>query len=83
MPCPCSSRRRVGQRHSAPIAQQQDLAQLGFQGAHLATQCRLGNVQHDSRLAEAAELGHVDEVFDLFQIHRSMLPRAMPICYSS
>ena len=44
-------------------------AQLDFQGPHLAAQRRLGDVQHLCGPAEAAELGDLDEVFELLEVH--------------
>ena len=59
----------VGQFDSASVTQQQDFAKLRLQCANLAAQRGLSDVQHDSRLAEAAQFGHVNEVLDLLQIH--------------
>lgn len=61
---------RLGQRDAAAVAQQQGLAQLHLQCAHLAAQRGLRHAQLVGRAAEAAQLGHLDEIFELFQIHR-------------
>jgi hypothetical protein len=51
------------------VALQQVLAQLHLQQAHLAAERRLGHVQRQRGTAEAAQLGHRHEVFELTQIH--------------
>ena len=43
------------------------------QQPHLARQRRLRDVQHTRGLAEAAQLGHADEVFQLLEVHAAAL----------
>ena len=57
------------ERHAAAIAQQQRFAQIGLELAHLAAQRGLGHVEHTRRLAEAAELGHPHEGFEMLEVH--------------
>jgi hypothetical protein len=64
-----SSRLPVSVSDAATVAQEQRLAQLDLQRAHLAAQSRLRHAQHECCLAEAAVFGHVDEGFELVQIH--------------
>ena len=45
------------------------MTQLGLEAAHLAAERRLRDVEHHRRLAEAPQLGHVHEVFELFEVH--------------
>jgi hypothetical protein len=59
----------LGELHAATVPQKQRLAQLDLQRAHLAAQSRLRHTQHECCLAEAAVLGHMDEGFELVQIH--------------
>ena len=60
---------RIGQRHAAPGADQQGLAQLCFKGTHLTTERRLGGVQQYRSLAEAPHFGHPNKGLYLLQIH--------------
>ena len=56
--------------NSAPaITCKQVLPQLHLQQSHLPTQGRLGYTQGDSGARKAAEFGHADKIFQLFQIH--------------
>ena len=64
------------QRDAASIAHKQGLAQFGFKAAYLAAECRLRDIEHDGGLAEAAQFGHVHEVFELLEIHWG--PGALP-----
>ena len=72
-----------GQLHAAAVAQQQCLAQLRLQRAHLTAQRRLRDAEHQRRLAEAAVLGDMNEVLELVQLHAAMFARAMPKLNSS
>ena len=77
---------RLGEHHAAAVAQQQGFAQLHLQRAHLAAQGGLRHAQQFGRAAEAARLRHLDEVFDLLDVHRPIVPRprpAMPNRHSS
>ncbi len=60
---------RIGQRDAPAVAQEQLLTQLGLQAAHLAAERRLRDVEHHRRLAEAAQFGHLHEVFELLEVH--------------
>src|SRR4029077_27544 len=64
----------VGQRNAAAVAQKQLLAHLGLQRPDLAAQRRLRDVERHRRLAETAELGHLNEIFELLEVH------APPLC---
>ena len=59
----------LGHRHAPAVAQQQGLAQIGLQQPDLAAQRWLGNVQHAGGLAEAAQLGDMDEIVELAKVH--------------
>jgi len=58
-----------GRHRSAAVARQQVLPQFHLQKPHLAAECRLGNAEGGGGPRESAQLGHPDEVFDLFEIH--------------
>jgi hypothetical protein len=58
-----------GQYHAAPIALEQRLTELEFQLAYLSAQGRLHHGQERGRAGEAAELGYMPEVLELFQVH--------------
>jgi hypothetical protein len=61
----------LGGHRAPPVSDQQVLPQLHLEQAHLTAQGGLGHVQGRRRPGEAAQLGHTDEVFDLFEVHGS------------
>ena len=73
----------LGKVHAATMAQKQRLVQLHLQRAHLAAQSRLRHTQHECGLAEAAVLGHVDEGFELIQIHFSISRKPCRNCIAA
>ena len=72
----------VGQRDAAAVAQEELLAQFGLEAAHLAAERGLRDVEHHGSLAEAAEFGDVDEIFELLEIHgpETVHPRPREPC---
>ena len=60
-----------GQHHTAAVANQQRDVEVGFQQPDLARQRRLGDVQDQGCLAEAAQFGNADEVFELLEVHKA------------
>ena len=72
----------VGQRDAAAVAQEQLLAQFGLEAAHLAAERGLRDVEHHGSLAEAAEFGHVHEIFELLEVHvpETVHPRSPEPC---
>ncbi|MOA24503.1 hypothetical protein D3C78_1451820 [compost metagenome] len=67
---------RLGHHHATTGALEQPLAQIGFQQLHLPAQRRLRQMQGSGRPAEAAGLGHRNEIAQSRQVHRPSL--AMP-----
>src|ERR1035437_649712 len=59
----------LGKHNAATVAQEQLLAQLSLEAAHMTAERRLRDVEHYRRLAEATQLGHVHEVFELLEVH--------------
>ena len=53
----------VGQRDAAPVAKEELLGQLGLEAPHLPAEGGLRDIERQSRLAEATQLGNLDEVF--------------------
>lgn len=59
----------VGRRDPAPVAIQQRLVELRFELAHLMAQRGLSDGEQRRSLGEAAQIGDVHEVIELFDIH--------------
>ena len=70
-------------RRAAAVADQEVLAQLDFEQAHLPAERGLRDVERDGGAREAAEFGDADEIFQLLQVHiRDTCCHIMPERYS-
>jgi hypothetical protein len=59
----------IGERHAAPIALEECLAEFDFELPDLAAQRRLHHGEKRGGAREAPEFRDVAKVFELFQIH--------------